>query len=421
MAKITRKLAKIFASNAGGSGVAEFGSTADGTPVFTTDPDDIQNTGFEEGLAASVIAGTKQLPVLEEMNGLYNVLSRQIAYLFQEGGIAEYNTDTEYHQNSIVKKTGTYEIYGSKTNTNTGNALPSQADNTNWQYLGTLENLAGSGTAQSFTNEFRLTLTSNTPVTTSDVTGATTIYCTPYRGNNIALYDGTNWNMITSAQFSLALGTITSGKNYDVFCYDDSGTATLEMLVWTNDTTRATALAYQDGVLIKSGDATRRYLGTFRTTSTTTTEDSSTKRFLYNYNNRIKRYMFKGTTGNWNYTTATFRQANASASNQVEAVQGVAEDEVSISLYALAKNSSVPVALTSGIGIDSTTVNSALVCGTDSRNADGIEAVEANYSGTPAAGYHKYVWLEHSEASGTTTWYGTEGEYKAGIMGSVQA
>ena len=114
---------------------------------------------------------------------------------------------------------------------------------------------SGSGKAQ----DFRLTLTSATPVTPADVTGATTIYCTPYKGNQIALYDGSSsWNTRTSAEFSLALGTLTSGKPYDVFCYDNAGTPTLEFLAWTNDTTRATALVYQDGVLVKSGATTRR-------------------------------------------------------------------------------------------------------------------------------------------------------------------
>ncbi len=45
---------------------------------------------------------------------------------------------------------------------------------------------------------------------------------------------------------------------------DSSGTPTLEALVWTNDTTRATALVRQDGVWSKTGALTRRYLGTVR-------------------------------------------------------------------------------------------------------------------------------------------------------------
>jgi hypothetical protein len=210
-------------------------------------------------------------------------------------------------------------------------------------------------------NDFRLTLTTSVPVTTSDVVGASTIYCTPYKGNQITLYDGTNWNLVTSSQFSLALSGLTSGKPYDVFCYDNAGTATLEFLVWTNDTTRATALAYQDGVLIKSGDATRRYLGTFYTTGTTTTEDSAAKRYLWNYYNRVRRTMSRlETTASWTYTTAAFRQANGSALNQLNYVCGLAEDEVEATVQASATSSAGSAYMQVGIGVDSTTTGSGL-------------------------------------------------------------
>lgn len=76
-------------------------------------------------------------------------------------------------------------------------------------------------------NDFRLSLTTGVPITTSDVVAATTIYCTPYSGNQISLYDGAQWNVISSAQFSLALGTLTNVTMYDVFCYNNSGVPTL--------------------------------------------------------------------------------------------------------------------------------------------------------------------------------------------------
>lgn len=75
----------------------------------------------------------------------------------------------------------------------------------------------GSGSGGKVTNGFRLTLTTATPVTTSDVTAATTIYLTPYLSNEIAIYGGASWAIYTSAEVSIALGTLTSGKNYDIF------------------------------------------------------------------------------------------------------------------------------------------------------------------------------------------------------------
>lgn len=268
--------------------------------------------------------------------------------------------------------------------------------------------------------EFRLTLTTATPVTTSDVTGATTIYCTPYKGNRIALYDGTNWNIRTSAEVSLALGTLTSGIPYDVFCYDNAGTPTLEFLAWTNTTTRATGLTYQDGVLVKSGTATRRYLGTFMTTSTTQTEDSLAKRFLWNYYNRCSRPMRRyESTASWTYTTATWRQANNSAANQLAFVVGVAEDEVRIDVDVSANNtSSCQANVAIGINVtNSPTSRSSLA----NIPAAGWMNYSVNYTYIPSAGYSYAAWLEYSQATGTTTWRGANSPENYGLEGSILA
>lgn len=255
--------------------------------------------------------------------------------------------------------------------------------------------------------DFRLTLTSATPVTTADVTGATTIYCTPYKGNQIALYDGSStWNTRTSAEFSLALGTLTAAKPYDVFCYDNAGTPTLEFLAWTNDTTRATALVYQDGVLVKSGATTRRYLGTFYTTSTTQTEDSVTNRYLWNCYNRVLRPMSKtDSTASWTYTTATWRQANAAAANQLNVVVGVAEDAVRANVMSEFSNTGANGGAT-GIGIDSTSSNSARSVFSGG-NVGSETCFSATYSGVLSAGRHYLAWLEIAQAGGTATWRGS--------------
>jgi hypothetical protein len=142
MAKITRKTQKVFGESAGATGIIEYGSAAAGSPVPTTDPDSIQTTAWETGWAAAALAGT-EIPSFQDFNGIHFVATRQIGYLLQEG-LAEYDAGTEYHANSIVKKSGTYELYGSITNSNTGNALPSQADNANWKYLGDLTDVGSS-------------------------------------------------------------------------------------------------------------------------------------------------------------------------------------------------------------------------------------------------------------------------------------
>jgi len=257
----------------------------------------------------------------------------------------------------------------------------------------------------------RLTLTSGTPVTTADVTGATTIYFTPYAGNLVALYDGSQWANYVLTEISLALGTLTSGKNYDVFLYNNAGTLTLEALVWTDDTTRATALVKQDGVLCKTGALTRRYLGTFRTTATTTTEDSAAKRFVWNYYNRVPRPMRKLVTTTWTYATASWRQANADTTMQLDFVQGVAESLIEAQV---AVNFTVTVNGASlGIGLDSTT--SPSTSATASQPANGSTMV-AFYRDTPVAGRHTLVWLEFGSTGGT---FGGN-SLSIGMTGTVQ-
>ena len=142
----------------------------------------------------------------------------------------------------------------------------------------------------------RLTLASGVPLSFDDQTGKTTLYYTPYNGNVILLYVAGAWKFKTFAELSLSLSGYVADKNYDIWMYDNSGTPTLESTVWTNDTTRATALAYQDGILVKSGDPTRRYLGTIRITGTTgQCEDSNLRRFVWNmYNRHLKQGIITG-------------------------------------------------------------------------------------------------------------------------------
>jgi hypothetical protein len=208
-----------------------------------------------------------------------------------------------------------------------------------------------------------------------------------------------------------------------VFCYDNAGTPTLEFLVWTNDTTRATALAYQDGVLCKAGALTRRYMGTFYTTSTTETEDSVTKRYLWNYYHRVKRALLKvDATASWNYTTATWRQANGSAANKVEAVIGVSEDMVSFSVLGSCLNTTGGIIANIGIGLNTTSGTSSSISSPAVTNvANQLTTLAATFEGYLAAGRNYLAWVEYSAATGTTTWYGTQGASYSGISGSVMS
>ena len=278
--------------------------------------------------------------------------------------------------------------------------------------------------------EGRLTLTTAVPVTTADVTAGTTLYWTPYVGNRVALYTGTRWNTYSFSELSITAVGLTASKPYDVFLYDNAGTLTLELLVWTNDTTRATALVrQQDGVLCKTGALTRRYLGTIYVDSGGgAVTDSFALRHVWNYYHRVVRPMrVLEATDSWTYTTATIRQANGSTANQLAFMVGVSEDPVLAEVSANVRNNDASggVAVNIGVGLDSTTAFSALsLRGRINLPLPASSRVvqQATWCGYPGIGRHVLTWLERSQATGTTTWYGDDGGAldQSGISGWVR-
>lgn len=253
----------------------------------------------------------------------------------------------------------------------------------------------------------RLTLTSGTPVTTADVTAATHVYVTPYLGNRIALYNGSIWVRYAFSEIDINLSGFTADKNSDVFCYDNgSGVVIAERVEWTNDTTRATALVLQDGVWVKSGSTNKRYIGTFRTTSTIgQCEDSLLKRYVWNNYNRVRRTLqITEATDSWTYATATWHAWNASNANRVSFVVGVAEEPVRLIFSELITGTSAFGAV--GIGLDSTSSPSTFMSRVSGGGAQ-IHVV-VPYEATVAAGFHFLQLLEFANGA-TVTYYGDLG------------
>lgn len=250
----------------------------------------------------------------------------------------------------------------------------------------------------------RLSLTSNTPVTTTDVTAATTIYWT----------DGT-----TNLSVAVPSTTVTP---FDVFY--DTGAGTLSTVNWTNDTTRATALVRASGRLAKTGDTAKIYLGTGRTTSVSgQCEDSVTKRFLWNMYNRLERSLNKyESTNSWSYSTATWRSANNSTANRVEFIQGVDENRIVAEVAGSSANSGTGNYGLFGIALDATNTNDA---------ADGVSYLHTigaanqvqptyvKYSKHVGIGYHFLQWTEYTNG-GTGTFYSYSATFRqSGIVGRV--
>jgi hypothetical protein len=277
-------------------------------------------------------------------------------------------------------------------------------------------------TSAPFVDDFRLSLTTATCVPTGDVTAATTLYFTSCTGNRITLYDASgNPTTYTTAEISIAIPASTSTM-YDVWVFANSGVPTLELLAWTNDTTRATAIARSSGRWTKTGDTTRLYVGSIRTTTVSgQTEDSNAKRYVWNMYNRVRRSMaVLEATNSWTYTTLTYRQARNASVNQLDCVTGLAEGLIDITVIANASNSTGGVNFGVAIGENSTTTAAATsLMGISAAAAGANDTVTASLKKTAALGRNTYVWLEISVATGTTTWLGTGGTTytQSGISG----
>jgi hypothetical protein len=131
-------------------------------------------------------------------------------------------------------------------------------------------------------------------------------------------------------------------------------------------------------------------------------------------------------TDSWTYTTDTFRQANASSSNQLEMVRGLDEDATVVDVVAACNNTAPPANPAVTIGLDSTTAGPGTVLnGLKGLGVSGVyDQLFASWRGCPGLGYHYLAWLERSTASGTTTWAGDVGipdKFQCGIHATVMA
>jgi hypothetical protein len=279
------------------------------------------------------------------------------------------------------------------------------------------------------TNDFRLTLASGDPVPAADQTAKSTLYLTPHLGQSIMLYVGAAWVVRTPGEVSLSLSALAADTVYDIFVWDSAGTIILEAFPWASATARATPVVRQDGVWVKSGQPSRRWVGTISTTVAGQTEDSPAKRYVWNAQNRAPRPLRRAEAAgaSWSYATSNvWRQANANTANEVAVVVGLLLESLVIQVLCVAYHSAAG-AVGVGIGEDVTNAVMASAFFSGAGGASGTPSfpISATFSGLPASiGRHRYVWLERMYSAGTA-WYSSEpaGGYasRSGLVGTVWA
>ncbi len=178
----------------------------------------------------------------------------------------------------------------------------------------------------------RLSVTPNVPVseawgTTTWTTSASVIWYVPYTSDKIALWSGSSWQQYTfNNTTQLNIASLAASKIYDIFAYQVNGTVTLSAVQWATNIDRATQLVLLNGVLVRSGMANMRYLGTIRTNTTAgTTSDLLARRFVYNYYNQVQRPMLLSISSPHTYSSSAWRTWNntTGGTNCLQFVLGV--------------------------------------------------------------------------------------------------
>lgn len=294
----------------------------------------------------------------------------------------------------------------------------------------------------------RLTLTSATPVLTSTVSGATTIYYALYNGNQVPIYDGSStFASTTFAELTNATAQSSSGKagpaavannsNYDLFVWSDSGTLRLTRgPAWSSDTSRGTGAGttelqringiYTNKVAITNGPGANlgTYVGTVRSNGSATIDwifgaaasgGTAAVFGVWNCYNRVDaQTLVQDTTASWTYSSATPRAADNSSTMRASFVIGLQEDYVEAEYGVSFSSTAVSADGYASIGYDSTSAISGVstgggpVTGGTSKGAVGFFAAQP-------LGYHYMTAQESGTGTGTVTWYGQSGNRYNGL------
>jgi hypothetical protein len=250
----------------------------------------------------------------------------------------------------------------------------------------------------------RLSASSTLAVPTSDTTTVSTLYLHRRRGGHIGIYTGSEWHLrVVTSGIDLALSGLTADRNYDVFAYWTGSTVEIELsAAWNADgLTRTDALTEQNGVWIKDSDATRRWVGTIRTTATNATTDDDSKRYIWNlYNQEPQQLHYEeATTHTYNGGAREWR-GGTGGPHRAQFVIGETQG-IGYGVYTNIANGAGFFAL-AGVGVDTAaSLNGPYA---QIQAAAAINPVlAAAASSRFAAGYHYLTAMESSASSGTST------------------
>jgi hypothetical protein len=248
--------------------------------------------------------------------------------------------------------------------------------------------------------------------TDTSSSGSPTLYFGPCpdRGNSIFLYSSGAWGRIAATEVPL---TISAADGvWDVYVYNNGGSVAIDSLVSSpsNPVLDSTGQVY-----VKSGDATRLYVGTIEVISNTIYSWTGNRGIWNAYNRKQVPIAASDPSSSWTWNTAAWRiqrnQTTAPGCYGVSTIRIVAGlvmgDTIYLTRFSKGPNAAYTTAGFIGVGIDqvypaTTLVSGELFC--TSYTSGGVQTAAIPYSTTIQQGAHNYQALEY--ASATAAFYG---------------
>ena len=225
----------------------------------------------------------------------------------------------------------------------------------------------------------------------SDITAATTVYYSPYVGNQIPIWNGSSFSILPFAELSLSLSTSAQASNgiYDACVFNNSGVPTLVFgPAWSNATAGAGSrgtgagsaqISKQNGIWVNSfsiaannGSNTYTiaalqctYVGSVAIDSTPgqvsayRTWGQNRKFGVWNAYNRQPIYLEVGdSTTSWTYNVNAWRPSHGSTNNELTIFTGLPEESFNLKFVqgmgASSLGSGQIASIAIGIGINTT-------------------------------------------------------------------
>lgn len=283
----------------------------------------------------------------------------------------------------------------------------------------------------------RITLTSGASVMTTSVAAATTVYYTLAGGNQVPIYDGTNFVPSTFAELSQATtdttkspAAVVNNSNYDLFAWNDSGTIRCTRgPPWTSDTARGsgagtTELQIVSGIYlnknaITNGPAANRgtYVGSIRSNGTATIDwilgnlasgGGAASLFVWNaYNQNEVRTVVADTTSSWAYTSTTIRQVRAQTTMKISFLSGLPSGFIDAAYACTIIVAAVNGAFSDvGIALDSITVYDKKAEGSGTASTALTHPLNVGNCYGPQLGMHYIAALENGDGTNSSTFTG---------------